>query len=108
MELAGHFVDVTRFVLEGEGGGPGAGCEAFNERQIADQLIRQAVGKVIVRRVMTQIVERQNRDRQWLGGMQAPPAQNQRRNYKYGGYSSRQHPSILETPAIFETPGYRL
>src|SRR5580692_6520867 len=99
MEFPGHFVNVTRFVLEGERGGPGAGREALNERQIADQFIRQAVGEIIVRRIVTQIVERQNRDRQWLGEMLAPPEQTNHRDYKNGGYSSRQHPAMCETPS---------
>jgi hypothetical protein len=113
MEFPGPFVNVTRFVLEGERGGPGAGREAFDEGQIADQFIRQAVGEVIVRWIMTQIVERQNRNGQCLARMKAPPAQSYRCDHQNSRYSGKQNPGISEAPdrrlirIVRESPKHR-
>jgi hypothetical protein len=83
VQLLSCLADVPRLALEGEGRRLGAHREPLDDGEVADDLGREPVGKVVVGWIFALVLQRQNGNRDWGGFVGRPPppsyGQNQRR-----------------------------
>ena len=63
-ELAADLPDIDRLALVGKGGGAGDDKAVRNKREVGGQIVGDAVGEIFLLRVVRQIRERQDDDRQ--------------------------------------------
>ena len=64
--------------------------ESFNNGEVADNLVRKAVGKVLVRWILAQVIQRQNRDRNRRAFVPHPPPAAYCQNQREAGEHNRE------------------